>query len=39
MSVEDTHQAMNAYVEDLVKGGPYKRHFSEDVLVSLVLFD
>jgi predicted ester cyclase len=36
MSVEDTHQAMNAYVEDLVKGGPYKRHFSEDVLVSLV---
>jgi predicted ester cyclase len=27
---------MNAYVEDLIKGGPYKRHFSDDVVVSLV---
>ena len=36
MSVEDTQRTMNAYVEDLVKGGAYKRHFSDDVVVSLV---
>ena len=36
MSVDDTQRAMNAYVEDLLEGGPYKRHFSEDVVVSLV---
>ncbi len=36
MSVEDTQRAMSAYVEDLLGGGPYKRHFSEDVIVSLV---
>ena len=36
MSVEDTRRTMNAYVEDLTKGGPYKRHFSDDVVVSLV---
>ena len=36
MSAEDTRQAMSAYVEDLLGDGPYKRHFSEDVVVSLV---
>ena len=36
MSVEDTQRTMNAYVEDLIKGGAYKRHFSDDVVVSLV---
>jgi predicted ester cyclase len=36
MSVEDTRRTMNTYVEDLVKVGPYKRHFSDDVVVSLV---
>ena len=36
MSVEDTRRTMNAYVEDLLNGGPYKRHFSDDVVVSLV---
>jgi predicted ester cyclase len=36
MSIEDTQRTMDAYVEDLVKGGPYKRHFSDDVVVSLV---
>ena len=36
MSVEDTQRTMSAYIEDLLGGGPYKRHFSEDVIVSLV---
>ena len=36
MSVENTRRTMNAYVEDLLNGGPYKRHFSDDVVVSLV---
>ena len=36
MSVEDTRRTMDAYVEDLLNGGPYKRHFSDDVVVSLV---
>jgi predicted ester cyclase len=36
MSAEDTQQAMNAYVEDLLGEGPYKRHFSEEVVVSVV---
>ena len=36
MAVEDTRRTMNAYVEDLITGGPYKRHFSDDVVVSLV---
>ena len=36
MPVEDTQRAMNAYVEDLLGGRPYKRHFSADVVVSLV---
>jgi predicted ester cyclase len=36
MSVEDTQRTMSAYVEDLLEGGPYKRHFSEDVVVYLV---
>ena len=36
MSVEDTQQAMNAYIEDLLEGGPYKRHFSDDVVLSMV---
>ena len=35
MSVEDTQRTMNAYVQDLLNGGPYKRHFSDDVVVSL----
>ncbi len=35
MSVERTQQTMTAYVEDLLGGGPYKRHFSENVVVSL----
>ena|SRR3712207_6499017 len=36
MSIEDTQQAMSAYIEDLRSRGPYKRHFSDDVVVSLV---
>jgi predicted ester cyclase len=36
MSVETTQQTMQAYIEDLVGGGPYKRHFAEDVVVALV---
>jgi predicted ester cyclase len=27
---------MEAYLEDLVGGGPYKRHFADDVVVALV---
>ncbi len=30
-----TQQTMTAYVEGLLGGGPYKRHFSENVVVSL----
>ena len=36
MSVEDTQRTMNAYVEDLIKGGAYKRHFSDDVAFAIV---
>jgi hypothetical protein len=36
MSVEDTRQAMDAYIEDLLQRGPYKWHFSEDVVFSMV---
>jgi predicted ester cyclase len=36
MSVEDTQRAMDAYIEELLKRGPYKRHFSEDVVLSMV---
>jgi predicted ester cyclase len=36
MSVENTQRTMEAYLEDLVGGGPYKRHFADDVVVSLV---
>ena len=36
MSVEDTQQTMNAYIEDLLEGGPYKRHFSDDVVLAMV---
>jgi predicted ester cyclase len=36
MSVENTQQTMQAYIEDLVGGGPYKRHFADDVVVALV---
>jgi len=36
MSVEDTRRAMEAYVEDLLQRGPYKRHFSDDVVLSMV---
>ncbi len=35
MAAEDTRRTMEAYVQDLL-GGPYKRHFSDDVVVSLV---
>ncbi len=35
MTVEVAQRTMEAYVEDLL-GGPYKRHFSDDVVVSLV---
>jgi predicted ester cyclase len=35
MSVEDTQRTMESYVQDLL-GGPYKRHFSDDVVVTLV---
>ncbi len=35
MSVEDTRRTMEAYVQDLL-GGPYKRHCSGDVVVTLV---
>ena len=34
MSVENTQRTMEAYAEDLL-GGPYKRHFSDDVVVAL----
>jgi predicted ester cyclase len=36
MSVEITQRTMEAYIEDLVGGGPYKRHFSDDVVMALV---
>ena len=36
MSIEDTQQTMNAYIEDLLGGGPYKRHFTDHVAVSIV---
>ena len=36
MTVETTQRTMEAYLEDLVGGGPYKRHFAEDVVVALV---
>ena len=36
MSVENTQRTMEAYLEDLVGGGPYKRHFADDVVVVLV---
>ena len=35
MSVENTQRTMEAYLEDLVGGGPYKRHFADDVVVAL----
>ena len=35
MAVEVARRTMEAYVEDLL-GGPYKRHFSDDVVVALV---
>jgi hypothetical protein len=27
---------MDAYIQDLLQRGPYKRHFSEDVVFSMV---
>jgi predicted ester cyclase len=36
MTVESTQRTMEAYLEDLVGGGPYKRHFADDVVVALV---
>ena len=36
MTVETTQRTMEAYLEDLVGGGPYKRHFADDVVVALV---
>ena len=36
MLVEDTQRAMETYVEDLLQRGPYKRHFSDDVVLSMV---
>jgi predicted ester cyclase len=36
MSVETTQRTMDAYLQDLVGGGPYKRHFADDVVVALV---
>ena len=36
MSVEDTRRTMDAYIEELLEGGPYKRHFSDDVVLSMV---
>ena len=36
MAVEDTRRAMEAYVGDLLQRGPYKRHFSDDVVLSMV---
>ena len=35
MSAEDARRTMEAYVDDLLDGGPYKRHFSDDVVVTL----
>ena len=35
MAVEVAQRTMEAYVQDLL-GGPYKRHFSDDVVVTLV---
>ena len=35
MAVEVAQHTMEAYVQDLL-GGPYKRHFSDDVVVTLV---
>jgi predicted ester cyclase len=36
MSVENTQRTMEAYIEDLVGGGSYKRHYSDDVVVAWV---
>jgi predicted ester cyclase len=36
MSEEDTRRAMEAYFEDLLGQGPYKRHFSDDVVITMM---
>jgi|SRR5215212_143890 predicted ester cyclase len=36
MSVEDTQRTMDAYGEDLLGRGSYKRHFADDVRVTIV---
>jgi hypothetical protein len=33
---EDTRQTLEAYLEDLVSRGPYKRHFSDGVVMDMV---
>lgn len=32
----ETGQTMEEYLEDLIQQGPYKRHFSEDVVMTIV---
>lgn len=39
MSVQQTHEAMTAYFQDLLSGGPYARHFADDVVVNLMWTD
>jgi predicted ester cyclase len=36
MSVENTQRVMDTYIEDLLARGPYKRHFSDDVVLTMV---
>jgi predicted ester cyclase len=36
MPFEDTQRAMDAYIEELLERGPYKRHFSENVVLTMV---
>jgi len=35
LSVEDTQRTMEAYGEDLLRGGPSKGHFADEVRVSI----
>jgi hypothetical protein len=39
MSVQETQETMTAYLEDLLGGGRYARHFAEDSVVALLWTD
>ena len=39
MSVQETQEVMEAYFQDLFSGGPYARHFADDMVLSLMWTD